>query len=63
VGAALFIALPWAVGHGFDHDPLFPGTSGGLNDPRVRDPARRVERFDTRAKLDLGAALADLERR
>jgi hypothetical protein len=59
----LFVALMFALGHGFDHDPLFPWISGALNDPHVTDSNRRVERLYTRAKTYLSHALAFLERR
>jgi hypothetical protein len=63
LGVALFVALLFALGHAFDRDPLFPWISGALNDPRVTDHARRVERLYVRTKTYLSEALAYLERR
>jgi hypothetical protein len=63
LGVALFIALLFALGHGFDHDPLFPWISEALSDPRVADPRRRVTRLHTRMKTYLHEALVYLERR
>ena len=60
-GVALFIASLFILGHGFDHDPIFPWISGALNDSREADPSRRVERLHVRMKTCLGETLAYLE--
>jgi hypothetical protein len=63
LGVALFIALRFTLGHGFDRDPLFPWISQTLNDPLVAEPRRRVERLHFRMKTYLSEALSYLERR
>ncbi len=60
-GVALFIASLFVLGHGFDHDPIFPWISGALNDSREADPSRQVERLHARMKTCLGETLAYLE--
>jgi hypothetical protein len=62
-GVALFIASLFILGHGFDHDPIFPWISEALNDSRETDPSRRIERLQTRMKACLGEVLADLGER
>jgi hypothetical protein len=61
LGVALFIALPFALGHGFATDPLYPWISEVLNDPLVTEISRRAERLKARAMGYLGRLLDDLE--
>lgn len=61
IGLALFIALPFALGHGFAADPLYPWISGVLNNAAIAEPEKRVERLYSRTKTYLGAALARRE--
>jgi hypothetical protein len=63
LGVALFIALPFALGHGFAADPFFPWIAETLEDPRITDPAKRIVRLHTRAKTYLTAALDYFDRR
>lgn len=63
LGLALFIALPFALGHGFAADPLYPWIAGVLGNAMIADPEKRVERLYNRTKTYLGEALARLERR
>jgi hypothetical protein len=44
-GVVLFVALMFALGHGFATDPLFPWVSGTLHNPAIVDPDKRVERL------------------
>lgn len=55
-GAALFIVLPFMLGHGFASDPFYPWIAETLADPRIGDPPRRVERLHARARAYLAAA-------
>jgi hypothetical protein len=63
LGAALFLGLAFALGHGFDHDPLLPWISRTLSEPRGTDPGRRVERLHARMKVYQGKVLASWGRR
>jgi hypothetical protein len=59
---ALFPVLMFAMGHGFDADPLFPWVSKTLGDAGS-DPNKRVERLYGKATIYLDQALAHLEKR
>jgi len=60
-GTALMPALMFALGHGFDNDPLFPWVSKTLKDDSVPDPNERAERLQRKMKVYLGEALKYLE--
>jgi hypothetical protein len=60
-GVVLFIGLMFALGHGFARDPLFPWIERTLNDTRIDNPNKRVERLHSRAMTYLSRALAYLE--
>lgn len=53
----LVVVLGFALGSGFESDPLFPWVSRTLEDPRLDDPERRIERLEARALTYLDAVL------
>jgi hypothetical protein len=59
--AALFVALVFALGHGFAGDPLFPWVSKTLQDEAVADADERAERLERKMKIYLNEALKYLE--
>jgi hypothetical protein len=63
LGVALFLGPAFALGRGFDHDPLLPWISKTLREPLGADPGRRVGRLYTRLKAYQGKVLASWERR
>lgn len=60
-GIALFVALPLALGHGYATDPFYPWIAKTLDDPRITDPIRRVDRLYQRAMAYLSAVVSHLE--
>jgi len=48
-GIILFIMLMFAIGHGFVKDPLFPWISGTLENQKIDDPDKRVERLESKS--------------
>jgi hypothetical protein len=61
LGASLFVALAFAIGHGFDHDPLYPWIPRSLSDSRIADPNVRLERLHAKAMTYLSNAIAYFE--
>jgi hypothetical protein len=59
----LFVALPFALGHGYAHDPFYPWITETLNDPRIADPRKRIARLYTRTRTYLGEVVVYLEGR
>lgn len=61
-GRALFVALTFALGHGFAADPLYPWVSAILNDSPVGDADGRAERLHSGVKLYFEQSLTYQER-
>lgn len=59
----VFLALMFALGHGFATDPLFPWAASALKDDPRTDPHQRVEHLQARATAYLREALAPLKQR
>lgn len=59
-GRVLFVALMFAMGHGFANDPLFPWVRRTINDPRVADADKRAERLERKGLVYLERVLANL---
>lgn len=61
--AALFVALTFALGHGFDEDALYPWVSKTLRDEAVKDADERADRLERKMRIYLSEALKYLEDR
>jgi hypothetical protein len=59
-GRAVFIALMFAIGHGFADDPLFPWISATLADETL-EPDKKAARVYKKMKIYLEEALKNLE--
>ncbi len=59
-GAALFVGLMFALGHGFATDPQHPWIEGTLTNAAVGDPNRRAERLHAKAMTYLDRVLSYL---
>jgi len=62
-GNALFVALTFALGHGFASDPLYPWVKSTLEDESLADPNKRAERLEEKARIFFERALEYLEER
>jgi hypothetical protein len=62
-GAALFIALMFAFGHGVTADPLYPWVSATLTDATIAEPEQRLDRLRKKVRVYLSRALAYVEKR
>ncbi|NNE65651.1 MAG: hypothetical protein HKN33_03720 [Pyrinomonadaceae bacterium] len=60
-GLVLFASLIFAIGHGFDNDPLFPWVKATMKDDSVPDPNERAEKLEKKMKIYLERALEYLE--
>jgi hypothetical protein len=58
-GAALFVALMFAIGQGFANDPLFPWISATLHDANFA-PNQRAERLQAKVMVYLEKAVQNL---
>jgi len=61
-GIMLMIALIFAIGHGFEEDPLFPWISDTLHDESIIDPNKKAERLERKVRIYLDKALIYLEK-
>jgi hypothetical protein len=52
-GKVLMVALTFAVGHGFAHDPLYNWIQKRLEDSRRREPEKRIEQLHSKALIYL----------
>jgi hypothetical protein len=59
-GAALFIGLMFALGHGFATDPQFPWIANTLSNTAIVDTTKRVERLYSKMMTYLDHVLAYL---
>jgi hypothetical protein len=59
-GIYLFVALMFALGHGFATDPLFPWISTTLNNSAISDSSKRIERLRSKSLTYLEQVLAHL---
>ena len=62
-GAAVFVLLMFALGHGFATDPQFPWAAEALGERDPADPDERAERLHDAARSYFRQALAGLEKR
>jgi hypothetical protein len=62
-GISLYIALMFAFGHGFDHDPRIPWASDILKNPDLRNPMEKAKRLYQGMMGYFIEMLADLEKR
>jgi hypothetical protein len=62
-GVCLFVALMFAVGHGFARDPKYPWIAGTLTNPAITDPEKRVERLYSKTMTYLDHVLQHIEAR
>lgn len=60
-GTALFVALMFALGHGFADDPLFPWVKTTMGDEKIGDPNQRAERLEKRMRTYLDQVIKYLE--
>lgn len=60
-GNALYVALMFALGHGFAGDALFPWVKTTMEDDSIPDPNKRAERLEKKMKIYLKRALKYLE--
>jgi hypothetical protein len=59
-GVLVFVALMFAMGHGFAEDPLYPWVSGALKNQAISDPNKRVERVYSKTMTYLDQILVNL---
>jgi len=59
-GVFLFVALMFAIGHGFAEDPLFPWISRTLRNEVISDPNKRAERLYMKTMTYLDQVIANL---
>jgi hypothetical protein len=62
-GVSLFIALMFAVGHGFTRDPKYPWITNTLTNRAISEPAKRVQRLYSKTMTYLDQVLASLDGR
>ena len=62
-GISLYIALMFAFGHGFDHDPRIPWALNILKDPDLRNPTDKAKSLYQGMMGYFSEMLADLEKR
>ena len=62
-GVCLFVALMFAVGHGFTRDPKYPWIARTLTNPAITDPDKRVERLYSKTMTYLDHVLQHLQAR
>ena len=60
-GRMLFIALGFAIGHGFADDLLFPWINSTLTDKNFKEPDERIERLKKKVKIFVSKVLKNLE--
>jgi hypothetical protein len=60
-GVSLFVALMYAVGHGFAGDPKYPWVSKTLTNPAITDPSKRVQRLYSKTMTYLDHVLQHLQ--
>lgn len=60
-GVCMFVALMFAVGHGFAQDPKYPWIAGTLTNPVIADPDKRIERLYSKTMTYLDHVLQHIE--
>ena len=63
LGVSLFLALMFALGHGFAGDPKYPWVAGTLTNPAIIGPEKRLERLYSKTMTYLDHVFEHLEGR